>query len=67
MEPTNDTKMQAKQVAMAVVLLAGIAFAGQWLFNKCFKQEEKVVPQRVANMPDSLRIDTVYNALQKQK
>ena len=33
MEPTNDTKMQAKQVAMAVVLLAGIAFAGQWLFN----------------------------------
>lgn len=68
MEPTNDTKMQIKLMAMVIVSSVGIAFAGQWVFNKCFKQkDEKVVPQKVENVPDSLRRDTVYNMVQKQK
>lgn len=68
MEPTNDTKMQAKLMAMVLLLSVGVAFGGQWVFNKCFKKDEvKPAVQKVENVPDSLRIDTLYNMSQKQK
>ena len=40
MEPTNDTKMQLQLMGMVVLMSVGIAFCGQWVFNKCFKMEE---------------------------
>ena len=72
MEPTNDSKMQLKLMALVLAMSVGIAFAGQWVFNKCFSKSdvkhEKVQPKMQSDTTKSVDSLYMYKKLnQKQK
>ena len=57
MEPTNDTKMQVKIMATVLLLSLGIAFGGQYVFNKCFVEKA----DNLASNKNIIRADTLRN------
>ncbi len=68
MKPTNESKMQLQLMAAILLLTVGIAFGGQWIFNKCFKKDIQEKPKtKIENVADSLRTRTVYESTQKQR
>ena len=68
MKPENDTKTQLV-VALGTLLFAvGSAFGGQWVFDKCFKKKVQEKPKaEIESVQDSLRMQKINDALQKQK
>lgn len=72
MEPTNDSKMQLKLMALVLAMSVGVAFAGQWVFDKCFSKSdvkhEKVKHKMQSDTTKSVDSLYMYNKLnQKQK
>lgn len=72
MKPTNEVKMQIGLMATVLLLSVGIAFAGQWMFDKCFaekpEESEKVQPKSqcdTLNQKDSIYMQK--SLMQKQK
>ena len=68
MEPTNDTKTQVIVALGALLFAVGVAFGGQWVFDKCFKKKVKEKPEvKIENVADSLRMQKISDTLQNQK
>lgn len=68
MKPTNESKMQLQLIAAVLLLTVGMAFGGQWIFNKCFKKDvQEKSKVEIEDVADSLRMRTVYDVAQKQK
>ena len=71
MDPTNDTKMQVKIMATVLLLSLGIAFGGQYVFNKCFVEKADKVDNFASNknimMADTLRNHVVDTLIQQQR
>ena len=60
MDPTNDTKMQVKIMATVLLLSLGIAFGGQYVFNKCFV-ENTDKKENCASKKNVICIDSLHN------